>query len=99
MALMIGGSSTGVTFSENVFESVNTGAPVSVTTKVKFKIPFAFKSGVIVAVQFGATPPNTILPTGTMVASVVVALIEVVQFKTLSGSVIEKFTVSGVSSG
>ena len=74
------------------------GVPESVTIKVKFNTPFAKAAGVIVAVQFGAVPLNTIFPTGTKTAFVVVALIEVTQFKVLSISVIVKLTVLATSS-
>ena len=48
--------------------------------------------------QLGAVPLNTILPTGTKTESDEVALIDVVQFKTLSISVIVNANANEVSS-
>lgn len=96
MALMTGGSSTGVTVTLKLRFALK--APPSVTVKVRFIAPFALSTGVTVAVQFGATPPNRIPATGIMAAFEVEALIDVEQFNVSSTSEIVKLMVSGVSS-
>lgn len=91
-----GGSFTALTVKVKASTAVK--PPLSVTVIVRFTTPFAFATGVIVTVQFGAVPLKTIFATGTRPAFDVVADIEVEQFKTESTSVIEKTIGKGVSS-
>ena len=70
----------------------------SLTVKVNVVAPFIFKSGVIVAVQFGAVPENTTPETGISAVLEVESVIDVLQFKVLSISVIVKVTGNAVSS-
>ncbi len=70
----------------------------TLTVKVKFTTPFAFATGVTVAVQFGTVPPNTTFATGTRPAFEVPALIDAVQLSTESISVILKLITLTVSS-
>ena len=94
--LITGGSFTGVTFKLNVAALVS--AP-SVTVNVRLSTPFMSAKGVIVAVQFGAVPPNTTFGTVTISGFEVAAVTEVAQLKTLSTSLIVKLTTSCTSSG
>ena len=61
--------------------------------------PLAFKAGETVAVQFGEAPPKTMLATGNSVVFEEVAETEVPHTNVLSGSVIVKLIINGVSSG
>ena len=95
IAEIVGGSSIGMTVTSKISE---TGVVPSVTVKVKFKTPFAFAIGVMVATQLGAVPLKTILLTAIMAALLVALLIDVVQLNTLSTSEIVKLIVKAVSS-
>ena len=86
---------TGLTFTANGSDAVELP---SLTVKFKFEVPFKVAYGVTVAAQFGAVPENTTPETGINVAFVEVAAIDVVQFKTLSISLIVKLTTAEVFS-
>ena len=90
-----GASLIGLTFNVKFWVSVK--AP-SKTVKLKFENPLASGSGVKVAVQFGAVPPNTILPTGIRAVFDDSADTDVVQLSTLSTSLIVKLTMTLLSS-
>ena len=82
---MTGASLTGVTVKLNVLVLF---ATPSVTVMATVDPPLEFAVGVIVTVQFGAVPANTMLATGNSTVFDDVALTEVVQLKILSTSVI-----------
>ena len=96
--LITGASLTALTVTVKVWVADATGIPVSVTVTVTLPDPFASAVGVIVAVQFGAVPPKTMFATGINSVLTDEAVSEVAQLRTLSGSVIVKLIVSGVSS-
>ena len=72
---------------------------MSLTVNVIVVAPDKSATGVNVAVQFGTTPPYTILATGNKVPfEDVAAKFTAEQVRILSGSVTLKLTVIGVSS-
>ena len=85
MAPIVGGSFTGDTVRSNDVEAVKVP---SVTVNTNVLIPFPFATGVIAAEQFGAVPLKTILAKGISAKFDEVTLIEEVQLRILSGSVI-----------
>ena len=90
-----GGSFTAVTVKLNAWDTV---VVASLNRKTIFETPLLFATGVKVPMQFGAVPLNAIFVTGNIAAFDDVADIDVVQLKTLSTSVIVKFTVLRPSS-
>lgn len=98
MLLITGASLTALTVTVKVWVADATGIPVSVTVTVTLPDPFASAVGVMVAVQFGTVPPKTMFATGINAVLTDEAESEVAQLKTLSGSVIVKLIVNGVSS-
>ena len=64
----------------------------SVTVRVIVLVPVVAAVGVMVAVQFGADPENTMLAVGTTLVFELVLLIEVLQLSVLSTSEMVKVT-------
>ena len=96
IAEIIGGSLTAVTVATKAELEL---ATPSVTLKVRFEVPFAFATGVITALQFGAVPLNTTFATGINAILVEVIVTDVVQLTAVSTSeIVNAIEVNDVSS-
>ena len=93
--MIIGASLTAVTVYIN---GSATDEVASLTVKTKLEIPFWLGAGFMVTVQFGAVPAKTIFASGSKAKLEEERLIEVVQFNTLSISLIVKLMTTELSS-